>query len=58
MSNSLCYLQQEALGELTGRSTVPNVFIKGQSIGGGSETAELYQSGQLKEMLKEHGIIQ
>ena len=36
---------------------MPNVFIKGTSIGGGSETAELYQSGQLTEMLQEQGII-
>lgn len=48
---------QEALKSLTGRSTVPNVFIKGTSIGGGSETAELYQSGRLTEMLQEQGII-
>ena len=36
---------------------MPNVFIKGTSIGGGSETAELYQSGRLTEMLQEQGII-
>jgi len=48
---------QEALRNITGRGTVPNVFIKGTSIGGGSETAELYQSGRLKEMLEEQGII-
>lgn len=48
---------QNALKVITGRTTVPNVFIKGTSIGGGSETAELYQSGRLKEMLQEQGII-
>ena len=48
---------QEALHNITGRRTVPNVFIKGKSIGGGSETAELYQSGKLREMLQEQGII-
>ncbi|XP_020616772.1 glutaredoxin-C8-like [Orbicella faveolata] len=48
---------QEALQNITGRGTVPNVFIKGTSIGGGSETAELYQSGRLKVMLEEQGII-
>lgn len=36
---------------------MPNVFIKGTSIGGGSETAELYQTGRLKEILEEQGII-
>ncbi|KAL9973031.1 hypothetical protein ACROYT_G019438 [Oculina patagonica] len=48
---------QEALKTITGRGTVPNVFIKGTSIGGGSETAELYQTGRLKEILEEQGII-
>ena len=52
-----CSFFKEALKSLTGRSTVPNVFIKGTSIGGGSETAELYQSGRLTEMLQEQGII-
>lgn len=51
------YFFQEALHNITGRRTVPNVFIKGRSIGGGSETAELYQSGKLREMLQEQGII-
>ena len=48
---------QSALQVMTGRRTVPNVFIKGTSIGGGSETAELYQSGKLKELLQEQGIV-
>jgi len=48
---------QKALKTITGRRTVPNVFIKGKSIGGGSETAELYQSGKLTEMLQEQGIL-
>ncbi|XP_031574515.1 glutaredoxin-C8-like [Actinia tenebrosa] len=48
---------QDALQEMTGKRTVPNVFIKGKSIGGGTETAELYQSGRLKELLEEHGLL-
>lgn len=42
---------------MTGKRTVPNVFIKGNSIGGGTETAELYQSGRLQELLEEHGLL-
>lgn len=30
---------------------VPRVFIKGECIGGGSETKSLYNSGKLKSML-------
>ncbi len=41
---------QKYLRTLTGRSTVPNVFVVGKSIGGGDETAQLKQSGQLKTM--------
>ncbi|EDO26448.1 predicted protein, partial [Nematostella vectensis] len=48
---------KDALKELTGRGTVPNVFVKGQSIGGGMETAELYQSGKLKQLLQDHGLL-
>jgi len=48
---------QGAVGTLTGRRTVPNVFINGKSIGGGDETASAHSSGELKEMLKACGAI-
>ena len=32
---------QSALASLTGRRTVPNVFISGSSIGGGDDTEAL-----------------
>ncbi|XP_066286515.1 uncharacterized protein [Branchiostoma lanceolatum] len=48
---------QDALKELTGISTVPNVFISGKSIGGGTETAKLYESGELQRLLTEAGIL-
>lgn len=35
----------------TGQHTVPQVFIKGSSIGGFSELAELDDSGQLSQLL-------
>eukprot|EP00795_Rhopilema_esculentum_P000279 gene279-9929_t len=47
---------QEALKEITGKSTVPQVFIKGKFIGGGDETSSLYESGELTKMLHQHGI--
>lgn len=43
---------------MTGIRTVPNVFIKGQSIGGGTDTANLYASGKLKQLLEQHGLLQ
>jgi thioredoxin reductase (NADPH) len=44
---------QDTLLELTGRRTVPNVFIGGKSIGGGDETVQLQTSGGLAPLLQE-----
>eukprot|EP00735_Rhodelphis_limneticus_P002674 TRINITY_DN13618_c0_g1::TRINITY_DN13618_c0_g1_i1::g.22167::m.22167 TRINITY_DN13618_c0_g1::TRINITY_DN13618_c0_g1_i1::g.22167 ORF type:complete len:131 (-),score=11.12,sp/Q8LFQ6/GRXC4_ARATH/46.46/5e-27,Glutaredoxin/PF00462.19/2.6e-19,GST_N_2/PF13409.1/0.0016,GST_N_3/PF13417.1/0.0018,DUF836/PF05768.9/0.0036,Thioredoxin_2/PF13098.1/0.0092,OTT_1508_deam/PF14441.1/0.02,Thioredoxin_3/PF13192.1/0.16,Toxin_1/PF00087.16/0.22,Toxin_1/PF00087.16/2.4e+03 TRINITY_DN13618_c0_g1_i1:65-424(-) len=46
---------QQACYQLTGRQTVPNVFVGGKSIGGGDDTVSLYQSGQLEALLKAAG---
>ena len=43
--------------ELTGGRTVPRVFIDGEFIGGADDTAALDESGKLKIMLKEKGIL-
>ena len=40
------------LVETTGRRTVPQIFIRGQSVGGYDELAGLDRSGRLAEMLK------
>lgn len=42
---------QDALAILTGRRTVPNVFVGGISIGGGDETVTLHREGKLRSML-------
>lgn len=42
---------QASLAEQTGRSTVPNVFVKGKSIGGGDETSAMARSGKLKSLI-------
>lgn len=49
---------QDALANATGRRTVPNVFIKKQSIGGGTDVQTLFQSGKLTEMLSAAGILE
>mmetsp|Transcript_9320 Transcript_9320/g.19610 ORF Transcript_9320/g.19610 Transcript_9320/m.19610 type:complete len:661 (+) Transcript_9320:310-2292(+) len=48
---------QDALHTLTGRRTVPNVFIGARSIGGGDETVELFREGKLRSLLHEAGAI-
>lgn len=42
---------QQYLASLTGRTTVPNVFIGGVSVGGGDDTVKYERSGVLKQML-------
>lgn len=48
---------QAVLGQLTGATTVPRVFIKGKCIGGGSETKALHEEGKLEPMLREYNAI-
>ncbi|BBG92718.1 Glutaredoxin family protein, partial [Prunus dulcis] len=42
---------QDALGELVGRRTVPQVWVKGKYIGGSDDTVEAYESGELAKLL-------
>lgn len=42
---------QGALAALTGRRTVPNVFVGGKTIGGGDDTARLASSGELRRLV-------
>eukprot|EP00587_Corethron_hystrix_P013826 CAMPEP_0113311654 /NCGR_PEP_ID=MMETSP0010_2-20120614/8800_1 /TAXON_ID=216773 ORGANISM="Corethron hystrix, Strain 308" /NCGR_SAMPLE_ID=MMETSP0010_2 /ASSEMBLY_ACC=CAM_ASM_000155 /LENGTH=147 /DNA_ID=CAMNT_0000167327 /DNA_START=119 /DNA_END=562 /DNA_ORIENTATION=- /assembly_acc=CAM_ASM_000155 len=42
---------QEALQEISGQRTVPNVFIKGEHLGGNDDTQAAGRSGKLQEML-------
>ncbi|KAL4157499.1 hypothetical protein PRNP1_001366 [Phytophthora ramorum] len=48
---------QNALATATGRRTVPNVFIKKESVGGGTDVQALFQSGKLTEMLRTAGVL-
>ncbi|KAI3811450.1 hypothetical protein L1987_21174 [Smallanthus sonchifolius] len=42
---------QDALSEIVGRRTVPQVFINGKHLGGSDDTVEAYQSGKLEKLL-------
>jgi glutaredoxin 3 len=48
---------QEALKEINGQRTVPNIYIKQKHIGGNSDLQSLSQSGQLATLLKEAGAV-
>lgn len=43
---------QSALLDMTGQRTVPNVFIKGQHLGGNDATQAAAKNGKLEEMMK------
>lgn len=43
---------QAALLEESGQRTVPNVYVKGQHVGGNDDTQAAAKSGKLQEMLK------
>ncbi|CAL9104399.1 unnamed protein product [Musa textilis] len=42
---------QDALSEMVGRHTVPQVFIQGKHLGGSDDTVEAYESGKLLTLL-------
>ena len=44
---------QDALQELTGRRTVPNIFINGKSVGGCDDVIALHSSGKLARLILE-----
>lgn len=46
---------QSTLGDLTGQTTVPNIFINKQHIGGNSDLQA--KKGNLKNLLKEAGAV-
>eukprot|EP00588_Corethron_pennatum_P028835 CAMPEP_0194311134 /NCGR_PEP_ID=MMETSP0171-20130528/8123_1 /TAXON_ID=218684 /ORGANISM="Corethron pennatum, Strain L29A3" /LENGTH=686 /DNA_ID=CAMNT_0039065117 /DNA_START=62 /DNA_END=2122 /DNA_ORIENTATION=- len=48
---------QATLEEMTGRRTVPNVFIGGKSVGGGDETVALQAQDKLVPLLLKSGAI-
>jgi thioredoxin reductase (NADPH) len=48
---------QATLNSITGRRTVPNVFVGGRSIGGGDETSGLQARGKLIPLLVEAGAL-
>ena len=47
---------QAYLGQLTGATSVPRVFVGGKCIGGGDDTAAAEASGSLAGLLKELGL--
>jgi glutaredoxin-related protein len=47
---------KQILTRLTGRATVPNILVHGESVGGSDDIADLHASNKLKPIFTEHGI--
>ncbi|KAG5928001.1 hypothetical protein E4U42_001427 [Claviceps africana] len=48
---------QDALQEISGQRTVPNIYINQVKIGGNSDLQSLHSSGKLENLLKEAGAL-
>lgn len=47
---------REGIKEFTKWPTIPQLYVKGEFVGGADIAKEMYQSGELQELLKEKGI--
>lgn len=43
---------QKALAEIAGKTSVPQVFVNGELLGGNDDTQEAYKSGELMQKIK------
>lgn len=48
---------RQAIKEFSDWPTIPQLYIKGEFIGGCDIVKEMFQAGELQEMLREKGII-
>ncbi len=48
---------RQAIKEFSDWPTIPQLYIKGEFIGGCDIVKEMYQAGELQEMLKNKGIL-
>jgi monothiol glutaredoxin len=48
---------RQGIKDFSNWPTIPQLYIKGEFIGGCDIVREMHQAGELQAMLKEHGII-
>ncbi len=48
---------RDGIKEFTNWPTIPQLYVKGEFIGGCDIVREMYQAGELQDLLKEKGII-
>ncbi len=47
---------REGVKQFSQWPTVPQLYVKGEFVGGCDIVTEMYQSGELETLLKEHGV--
>ena len=47
---------REGIKEFTNWPTIPQLYVKGEFVGGCDIIREMYENGELQDMLKEKGI--
>ena len=47
---------REGVKEFSQWPTVPQLYVKGEFVGGCDIVTEMYQSGELDSLMKEHGV--
>lgn len=48
---------RQGIKEYANWPTIPQLYIKGEFIGGADIVREMYESGELQELLKEAGVL-
>ena len=48
---------REGIKQFTNWPTIPQLYVKGEFVGGCDIVREMYQSGELAELFKEKGVI-
>ena len=49
---------REGIKEFSSWPTIPQLYVKGEFVGGCDIIREMFQSGELKTMLEEQGVLQ
>ena len=49
---------RQGVKEFSNWPTIPQLYVKGEFLGGCDITKEMFQSGELKQLLEEKGLLQ
>jgi monothiol glutaredoxin len=49
---------RQGIKDFSNWPTIPQLYVKGEFIGGCDITKEMFQSGELKQLLTERGVLQ